>query len=87
LVYELKDKAHTVLFADSITLPNVPYYGTATKKLEIKLPHNLITGKYELAGKIVRHGKIISHNFYKLFIADNNHLAIDSSKISLEQSQ
>lgn len=71
LIYELQDKAHTVVFGDSTTLAAVPYYAVANKKLEIKLPANLITGKYDLIGKIVCNGEIISQNFYKLFIADN----------------
>ncbi len=72
LVYELKDKTHTVLFADSTPLAAIPYYGTARKKLEIKLPQNIISGKYELTGRIVQNGETISQNFYKLFIADDH---------------
>lgn len=70
LVYELKDKTYSVLFADSTTLPDVPYYGSIQKKLEIKLPKNLVSGSYELSGKVVKDGRTISQNFYKIFIAD-----------------
>lgn len=72
LVYELRDKAQTVVFADSTSLSTLPYYATATKTLEIKLPGNLITGKYELQGKIISKAEIVSHNFYTFFVADNN---------------
>jgi len=69
LVYEIKDKTHAVLFADSLPLADIPYYGTSRKKLEIKIPQNIVSGKYELTGRIVQHGVIISQNFYRLFIA------------------
>ncbi len=72
LVYEITDKTYTVVFADSLLLADIPYYGTARKKLEIRLPVNLVSGKYDLTGKINRNGITISQNFYSLFIADNN---------------
>jgi hypothetical protein len=71
LIYELRDKAHSIVFSDSTVLATVPYYASAIKKLEIKLPGNLITGKYELVGRIVRNSEIVSQNFYKLFVADD----------------
>ena len=84
LIYELKDKAQAIVFADSVTLANVPYYGTDKKNLSITLPAALVTGQYDLVGKIVKQGEIVSQNFYRLFIADKNFAApIFSSAASI----
>ncbi len=80
LIYEIKDKAHQVVFADSTALANIPYYLTGRKKLNIKLPANIISGKYQLAGKVVSNGKIVSQNFFNLFIGDDNLLREGASK-------
>ncbi|HXI01141.1 MAG TPA: glycoside hydrolase family 2 TIM barrel-domain containing protein [Sphingobacteriaceae bacterium] len=70
LIYQIRDKAHTVVFADSTDLPDVPYYGTTQKKLDIKLPQNISSGQYELTGKVMKGGKAVSQNYFKLFIAN-----------------
>ncbi|HEX2630778.1 MAG TPA: glycoside hydrolase family 2 TIM barrel-domain containing protein, partial [Chitinophagaceae bacterium] len=70
LIYEIKDKAKQVVFADSISLATVPYYGTSKNEISIKLPAGLVSGHYELTGKIIRDKEIVSQNYYKLFIAD-----------------
>lgn len=72
LIYEIKGNAYQVLYSDSTALANIPYYSSAKKSLEIKLPANIISGKYQLAGRVVRNGAIVSQNFYNLFIADDN---------------
>lgn len=72
LVYQIRDKAYTIVFSDSVNLNDIPYYSTAKKKLSIRLPKDLSSGKYELTGKIMSAGKQVSHNYYKLFIADDN---------------
>jgi beta-galactosidase len=72
LVYQLMDKTHTIVFSDSTDLADVPYYASAKKKLGIKIPKNLNSGKYELWGKIMVGSKLVSHNYYKLFVADDN---------------
>jgi beta-galactosidase len=72
LIYEIKDKAYQALFTDSTPLADIPYYTTAKKSIEIKLPANIISGKYQLSGRVVRNGEIVSQNFYNLFIADDN---------------
>ncbi len=72
LVFEIKDKAQQLVFADSIILADIPYYSVAKKVLEIKLPSDIISGKYQLSGKVVCNGTVVSRNFYDLFIADEN---------------
>lgn len=72
LTYELKDKTHSVVYSASTVFPDVPYYGTAQKQLEISIPQNLVTGDYELTGKVESNGKIVSENFFRLFIADKS---------------
>lgn len=71
LVYEIKDKAYQVVFSDSVTIGSVAYYATVKKDLEIKLPANLVSGNYQLTGKLISNGEVLSQNFYNLFIADN----------------
>lgn len=72
LFYQIEDKAKMVMYKDSITLDDVPYYATAEKTIHIALPKDLITGDYTLTGTLFAHGKIVSQNFFKLFIADDN---------------
>lgn len=72
LLYEIKDKTHAVVVSDSIILSDIPYYGTDAKKIAISLPASMVTGQYELSGKIMQYGKMVSQNFYKLFVADKN---------------
>lgn len=80
LVYEVRDKTHTVVYTDSTILATIPYYATARKELEIGLPGNLVTGTYELVGKLVRNGEIVSQNFYKLFIGNKSFVTTVSAK-------
>jgi len=70
LIFEIRDKAQQILFSDSTQLADIPYYSTAQKRLELKLPLNLVSGKYQLSGKVVSDGVTVSRNFYDLFIAD-----------------
>ena len=72
LVYEIRDKAYQVVFADSMDLPGIPYYATITKQMQIHLPSTLVTGTYQLTGRVVKNGETLSQNFYELFIADKN---------------
>lgn len=76
LIYEIKDKAQTVVFTDSTDLSVIPYYASTSKMIEIRIPANLITGKYQLEGKIIRKGEMFSQNSYPLFIADNNFTSV-----------
>ncbi len=70
VIYQLQDHAGTVVLLDSFSLPTVPYYGTFSKKLSLKIPSPLTTGTYNLVGKIVSNGRVISENHDKLFISD-----------------
>ena len=72
LVFEIKDKADQIVFADSTLLPDISYYSSTKKSLKIKLPSDLITGKYRLSGKVISNGSVVSQNYYDLFIADKD---------------
>lgn len=72
LIFEIKDKAQQLVFTDSTRLADIPYYSSAKKALEIKLPSDIISGKYRLSGKVICNGSVVSQNFYDLFIADKN---------------
>lgn len=72
IIYQLRDKTHSVVFSDSTSISNVPYYSTAQKKLNMRIPKDLSSGNYQLIGKVISNGKVVSQNFYKLFIASNS---------------
>ena len=76
LYYELRDKAHTVFLSDSLALETVPYYASTQKQLSIKLPANLVSGQYQLVGRVVSGGRVVSQNYYNLFIGDNNFTSV-----------
>ena len=70
LVYQLCDKTYGTLSSDTLNIPDIAYYATYQQTIDIKLPINIVTGEYQLSGKIISSGKTISENSYKLFIAD-----------------
>jgi beta-galactosidase len=70
LVYQLVDKTKAAVYTDSISLSDIPYYATADKSLNIKIPEGLISGDYLLAGKVFANGKMVSQNTFNLFISD-----------------
>lgn len=70
IVYQISDKTYKKIYTDSVKIPDVAYYATHQQTINIKLPDHIATGDYQLTGKIVSSGKIISENSYKLFIAD-----------------
>ncbi|MEJ5993755.1 glycoside hydrolase family 2 TIM barrel-domain containing protein [Pedobacter sp. Du54] len=70
LVYQILDKTKAAVFKDSLNLTNIPYYATADKSLDIKIPEGLISGDYVLKGKVFANGKVVSENFFNLFISD-----------------
>ena len=72
LLYQIKDKTDAVVFKDSIQLADIPYYGTGRKELSIALPSSMVTGDYKLSGQVIQGGKMVSQNFYELFVADKN---------------
>jgi beta-galactosidase len=75
LVYQLRDNGQLVLSSDTITLPSIPYYSTWKKQLSIKLPEQLMVCNYQLVGKIIRDGKLISENFDKIFVGSKELLS------------
>jgi beta-galactosidase len=68
-VYQLLDETKTVLLSESMNLPDIAYYSSFSKPLSITLPKELGIGHYQLVGKIIKDGKIISENSDRLFIA------------------
>lgn len=70
LVYQLIDKTKAAVFTDSLTIGNIAYYATADKDLTIKVPETLVSGDYDLVGKVYANGKMVSQNSFSLFISD-----------------
>ena len=58
IVYELRDKAQKTWLTDSILVSSVPYYSTVTREVSIEIPGNLVTGNYDLLGRIIDKGKL-----------------------------
>lgn len=71
LSFQLLDKTHRALLSREINLPEIPYYGHHRIPLDIDIPENLSSGYYTLSGHIKVKDKIISRNFVKLFIAND----------------
>ena len=69
LAYELVASNGRRELSEEFKLPEVPYYQTWSRKLEITLPTKLATGDYQLTGKITHNGRVISHNEEPIFIA------------------
>lgn len=71
LHYQILDKTKTAVFTDSVAYNDVPYFGSAQKTLDIKIPQGLLSGDYQLVGKVYANGKQVSQNTFNLFIADD----------------
>jgi beta-galactosidase len=57
--------------AGTLALPDVPYYGAASRRVSVAIPAGLSTGTYTLAGAVVRGGRdTISRNETRVFIAE-----------------
>ena len=69
LVVRLLDKAYTVRYNDTVSLPDIKYYAIQSQKLAITLPSDLMTGDYTLEGIVFSQGKEISRNNTSLFVA------------------
>jgi beta-galactosidase len=69
LVYRLRDGNGREIFTTELKLPEVAYYQTWSKRLDLQLPSNLSTGDYILSGEIVFEGRTLSTNYAELFIA------------------
>ena len=69
-VYPITDNGQLAISSDTIALPPIPYYTTWQQKLSIKLPAQLKMGNYQLVGKIIKNGRVISENHDKLFIGN-----------------
>lgn len=74
LHYQVLDKTKAAVVTDSVSFNNIAYYGSAQKTLDIKLPENLVSGDYILAGKVYANGKLVSQNSFNLFVGDNRYI-------------
>lgn len=75
LLIEIQDKTRSSVWKDSISLPEIKYYSTYEEAFSISIPKNLLTGNYRLAGKIIRDGKIVSENYYDIFIGNQQEIS------------
>lgn len=80
LIIRLLDKALTVIYSDTIDLPDIPYYDIYSKKLSINIPENLSTGEFILEGVIISNSKEISRNNTSLFITTDKFRGVPSQK-------
>jgi hypothetical protein len=74
-VYQLQDDTKGILVSDSMQLPVIPYYSTFSRPLTLAIPASLGMGHYELVGRIVKGGRVISENNDRLFIAGGTYTA------------
>jgi hypothetical protein len=68
-VYQIQDATGAVRTTDTVRLPLIRYYDSWEKALTLKVPAMLADGKYQLTGKIIRGGAVVSRNYFDLFIA------------------
>ncbi len=68
LVARLLDKAYGIRISDTISLPDIPYYGIHSEKVALKLPDNLFSGEYQLEGIVFTGGKEVSRNTDRLYV-------------------
>lgn len=76
LIIRLLDKAYNHWISDTLDLPDLPYYGIHSERLDLKLPQNLFTGYYKLEGIVLADGKEVSRNAETLFIERSEHRKI-----------
>jgi beta-galactosidase len=72
LMIELQNANRTTILSSNIALPDIPYYGTSSRKLNVEIPVNLVSDRYRFAGKVMSGGKIVSQNVTELFVAGTN---------------
>ncbi|MEO7298867.1 MAG: glycoside hydrolase family 2 TIM barrel-domain containing protein, partial [Verrucomicrobiota bacterium] len=69
LNFHIRAKDGRELSAGKISLPAIPYFGTWSKTIPLKIPADLPTGEYFLSGNIEVQGEIRSTNSTTIFIA------------------
>lgn len=62
-----QDKA--IYASDEMLLPDIPYYSTKEKSLNIDIPATLPTGYYKLEGEVLSNDEKVSFNETEIFIA------------------
>ena len=69
LHYALRDSAGVSRTSGTQPVPDVPYYGAVDRQVTVAIPAALPTGRYTLAGWLVRGSDTISRNETGLFVA------------------
>lgn len=69
MVVRLLDKANSVLFSDTIEIPDINYYDIHSEKLKFQIPAYTYSGNYMLEGIVISEGIEVSRNTDKLFVA------------------
>lgn len=72
LIVHLLDKAYTQRTVDTLNLPDIPYCGIHSEKIEIRLPENLFEGTYQLEGIVLASDREVSRNFTEIFVGRKN---------------
>lgn len=80
-VYQVLDETKTPLVSDSLSLPSIAYYTTFNRPLDISIPANAAIGHYQLVGKIIKDGKVISENYDRLFVAGKSFIQSASTSV------
>lgn len=68
LVVKLLDKAYGIAWSDTLTIPDIPYYGIHSEEIELKIPEVLFSGNYQLEGVVFSGDREVSRNTTGLFI-------------------
>src|SRR6185295_1483121 len=72
LEFHLRSKDGKEFTDTRMMLPQIPYYGTWSKPIPLKVPADLPTGEYVLTGRITTLTEIRSKNSADLFVAGND---------------
>lgn len=83
--WRIEDVNRMPVASGRIDVPEVEYYGTWCKALQVEIPEDTPTGEYTLLGTIIgADGKAVSHNSEKLFIASDEYVGDGSGLGSIK---
>lgn len=83
LVVRILDKAYSVLFSDTIEIPDIRYYEIHSEKIKLQIPAYLFSGYYKLEGIVYSEGKEVSRNTADLFISGSKNKGLSINEISV----
>ena len=69
LHFALRDSSGRLHAEGRQAMPDVPYYGAASRRIEVAVPASLPTGNYALTGALVRGADTLSRNETTVFVA------------------